>query len=110
MFDIAGTELLLLILLAVIFVGPKDLPRLMRSLGAFVRKARMMARDFQRSLEDMANESDLADIKKEAQDIKKQASDVKKEVSEGLKTLSDPLIDGSDGQKPRKGPKKGGKK
>lgn len=106
MFDIAGTELLLLILLAVIFVGPKDLPRLMRTVGAFVRKARMVARDFQRSLEDMANETDLADIKKEAQDIKKQAMDAKKEVSDGLKSVTDPIIKGSEGKKGRRGGKK----
>lgn len=99
MFDIAGTELLLLILLAVIFVGPKDLPRLMRSLGAFVRKARTVARDFQRSLEDMANETDLADIKKEAMDIKKQALDAKKEVLDGIKTVTDTIIKGSEGKK-----------
>lgn len=70
MFDIAGTELLLLIALAVIFVGPKELPKLMRTLGSFVRKARMMARDFQRSFEDIANEADLEEIKREAKDLK----------------------------------------
>lgn len=106
MFDIAGTELLLLILLAVIFVGPKDLPRLMRALGAFVRKARTVARDFQRSVEDLANETDLADIKKEALDIKKQASDSLKEVSEGLKSTTDPLNKVTEGKKPPKGGKK----
>lgn len=106
MFDIAGTELLLLILLAVIFVGPKDLPRLMRSVGAFVRKARMVARDFQRSLEDIANEADLADIKKQAQDIKKQAVDATKEVSDGIKSAIDPVIKGSEGKKRSKGGKK----
>ena len=72
MFDIAGTELLLLIALAVIFVGPKDLPRLMRALGSFVRKARMIARDFQRSFEDIANEADLEDLKEEVKDIKRE--------------------------------------
>ena len=72
MFDIAGTELLLLIALAIIFVGPKDLPRLMRAIGAFVRKARMVARDFQRAFEDVANEADLEDIRKEAEALKKE--------------------------------------
>ena len=82
------------------------LPRLMRTLGAFVRKARMMARDFQRSLEDMANETDLADIKKEAMDIKKQAMEAKKEVSEGIKSAVDPVISGSEAKKtPKRGKK-----
>ena len=69
MFDIAGTELLLLIALAIIFVGPKDLPRLMRSIGAFMRKARMVARDFQRSFEDIANEADLKDLQDDVKEI-----------------------------------------
>jgi len=106
MFDIAGTELLLLIFLAIIFVGPKDLPRLMRSLGAFVRKVRMVTRDFQRSIEDLANEADLADIKKQAEDIKKMASDAEKEASDSLKIASDPVISPKEGKKSRKGGKK----
>ena len=72
MFDIAGTELFLLIILAIIFVGPKDLPRLLRSIGAFLRKARMTARDFQRSLEDIANEADLKDMEQEIHDRKRE--------------------------------------
>ncbi len=78
MFDIAGTELLLLIILAIIFVGPKDLPRLMRSVGAFIRKARMVARDFQRSLEDIANEADLKDMEQEIHDLKREGEDALK--------------------------------
>lgn len=106
MFDIAGTELLLIIILAVIFVAPKDLPKMMRSVGAFIRKARMVARDFQSSLEQMANENDIADLKKEALDIKKQASDFKKEVSDSQKTPSDKGKTVKDTQKPPKGAKK----
>ena len=84
MFDIAGTELLLLIILAIIFVGPKDLPRLFRAIGAFMRKARMVARDFQQSFEDIANEADLKDLQ---DDIK----GIKEDVSAKVKSLSDPL-------------------
>ena len=72
MFDIGGLEIALLLILAVIFVGPKDLPRLMRTIGAFVRKARMVARDFQRSFEDMATEADLEALKKEAENKPKE--------------------------------------
>jgi sec-independent protein translocase protein TatB len=78
MFDIAGTELFLLIILAIIFVGPKDLPRLMRSVGAFMRKARMVARDFQRSLEDIANEADLEDMEQEIHGRKREGEDALK--------------------------------
>lgn len=99
MFDIAGTELLLLIILAVIFVAPKDLPKMMRAIGAFVRKARMVARDFQTSLEDIANENDIADIKKQAEDVKKEAEDFKKEASDALKNPLDDKKQASEGEK-----------
>ena len=90
MFDIAGTELFLLIVLAIIFVGPKDLPRLMRSIGAFIRKARAVARDFQRSLEDIANEADLQDLQKGVQDIK----GIKDDAAAKLKSTIDPFDTG----------------
>ena len=104
MFDIAGTELLLLIALAIIFVGPKDLPRLMRSIGAFMRKARMVARDFQRSFEDIANEADLKDLQDDVKEIKQ---GVRKKVD----SLKDPLDIGNIGGEPKpKIPKKPAKK
>lgn len=96
MFDIAGTELFLLIVLAIIFVGPKDLPRLIRSIGAFIRKARAVARDFQRSLEEIANEADLQDLKKGVQDLK----DIKEDAAAKLKSTIDPLDAGGAKKKP----------
>lgn len=107
MFDIAGSELVLLIILALIFIAPKDLPKMMRAIGAFIRKARMIAREFQTSLEDLANENDIADLKKEAMDIKKQAEDIKNEASDAIKTPSDKVKSPLDGQKR---PPEGGKK
>ncbi|HXV73872.1 MAG TPA: Sec-independent protein translocase protein TatB [Sphingomonadales bacterium] len=68
MFDIAGTELLLIIALAVIFIGPKELPRVMRAVGAFARKARSVVADFQQSFEDIANRSDLEKLQREVRD------------------------------------------
>lgn len=68
MFDIAGTELLLIVALAVIFIGPKELPRVMRAIGAFARKARAVVADFQQNFEDLANQDDLAALQREARD------------------------------------------
>lgn len=107
MFDIAGTELLLLIILAIIFVGPKDLPRLFRAIGGFMRKARMVARDFQRSFEDIANEADLKDLQEDVKGIKE-------DISAKVKSLSDPLDIGDIGDigggSKSRSPKKRGKK
>ena len=61
MFDIGWTELLVIGLVALIVVGPKDLPGMFRALGKFTAKASRMARDFQRAMEEAADESGVKD-------------------------------------------------
>ncbi|WP_299949257.1 Sec-independent protein translocase protein TatB [Hyphomonas sp. BRH_c22] len=65
------SELLLLALAALIIVGPKDLPFMMRKLGQMVGKARGMAREFQAAFEDIARQSELEDLRKEIEDLKR---------------------------------------
>lgn len=67
MFDIGWLELMVIGVVALIVVGPKDLPGMFRTVGQFVGKARGMAREFQRSMEAAADESGL----KEAADTMK---------------------------------------
>lgn len=71
MFDIGWTELLFLGVLAILVVGPKDLPRMMRVVGRYVGKARAMAREFQRSFDDMAREAELEELKQQVTQLKK---------------------------------------
>jgi len=70
MFDIGWQELFILAVLAIIVIGPKDLPRAIRTITKWIRKARTMARDLQDGLDEVAREADLDDLKKsiEAQD------------------------------------------
>lgn len=56
-------ELLIVGALALIVIGPKDLPRMMRSVGKFVGQARGLARQFQRSMDDAARELDVQEFK-----------------------------------------------
>lgn len=70
--NIGWFELLILMVLAIVVVGPKDLPRLMRTLGQWTGKARAMAREFQDSFEEMGREADIEDLHKEFDDIKTQ--------------------------------------
>lgn len=71
MFDLGWQEFLLVAIIAVIVVGPKDLPRVVRSVSQWVRKARSMAREFQSSLEEVAREAELDDVRREVQSISK---------------------------------------
>jgi sec-independent protein translocase protein TatB len=65
MFDVGWSEMALVLLVALIVIGPKDLPRVARTMGQWVGKGRAMAREFQRALEDMAREAELDKVKSE---------------------------------------------
>ena len=64
MFDIGWSEIFVVVVLAIIVIGPKDLPRVMRTAGRWVRKARLMASEFQEQLERMAQEAEIDEVKK----------------------------------------------
>ena len=63
MLDIGSWEFLIVIVIALIVIGPKDLPALVRTVSHWVRRARELAREFQGGLEDMAREAELDKVK-----------------------------------------------
>jgi sec-independent protein translocase protein TatB len=65
--EIGATEMLVIAAVALIVVGPKDLPLLMRRIGQFVAKLRGMASEFRASFDEMARQSELDDLRKEVQ-------------------------------------------
>ncbi|WP_119165664.1 Sec-independent protein translocase protein TatB [Algihabitans albus] len=64
MFDIGWTEMLVIAMLALIIIGPKDLPGTLRTVGQWVRKARSLAREFQSGVDEMVREAELDDARK----------------------------------------------
>lgn len=65
MLDIGGAELLVIAVVALVVLGPKELPTAVRTVQGFVRKAREMAREFQNGLGEMAREIELDKMKSE---------------------------------------------
>lgn len=64
MFDIAPTELMLCAVIALVVIGPKDLPKAMRALGHWMGRARSVARHFRSGIDTMIRESELAEMEK----------------------------------------------
>ncbi|VAV96891.1 hypothetical protein MNBD_ALPHA02-1508 [hydrothermal vent metagenome] len=62
MFDIGMIEMFVIVVLAIIVVGPRDLPGLLRSIGRFVAKIRAMGNEFQTSIKQMADEVELEEV------------------------------------------------
>lgn len=84
MFDIGWQELFIVAILAIMVVGPKDLPRAIRTVTRAIGKLRGLARDFQSGLDEVAREADLDDLKREMN----QAS--KFDITEEVKNTIDP--------------------
>jgi len=79
MFDIGWPELLVILVVALVVIGPKDLPKALRTVGRWIGKARAMAREFQTHVDDMMRETELDEFRKQATQAK-DALDVRKHV------------------------------
>src|SRR5579863_6411876 len=75
MFDIAWSELFVILIVALVVVGPKDLPKLMRAAGQWTGRARAMADQFRRSFDDMARQSELEELRAEVNKLKSDTTD-----------------------------------
>ena len=89
MFDLGMMELLLIGVVALIVVGPKDLPVMFRTVGQFMGRMRAMARDFQRAMNDAADETGMRGLDR---DIRKMTSARKLglgDVEEAARSMAD---------------------
>ena len=92
--DFGWTELLLIGVVALIFIGPKDLPKALRVAGFWVRKARTLSREFQSSIDQMIREAELDDIRRDL----KQASEF--DLNREFRQTVDPTGSLEEGLKP----------
>lgn len=90
MLDIGWQELILIAILAIVVVGPKDLPKMMRVVGQWTGKARAMAREFQQSFEQMAQEAELEELRKEVNQIKD--NNPITELRDDIQKIQDPFF------------------
>src|SRR5579863_35577 len=97
MFDLDWSKLALIAVVALVVIGPKDLPRVMRILGQWMQRARAIARDFQGSLDQMVREAELEEVKRT---VDKAANfDVEHEIGQTIdprgdlqRSLNDPVL------------------
>lgn len=80
MLDFGWQEFLVVAVVTVLVVGPKELPRVFRTITGFMRKARSLAGEFHSAMDEMAKDADLQDLKKQAQGLKDGSSDWIKEI------------------------------
>lgn len=104
MFDIGSTELLLIAIVAIVVIGPKDLPRALYKLGQVVGKARGMARHFRTGLDAMIREAEMEELEKkwaaENERIMKQwpTGDVGQEIAKPLIASPPPAPEDDSGE------------
>ncbi|MBV9550260.1 MAG: twin-arginine translocase subunit TatB [Alphaproteobacteria bacterium] len=87
MFDLfSWSHILILLGVALVVVGPKDLPRLMHMMGRWAGKARGMANEFKRSFDEMARQSELDELRKEVEALRSNnaLTDIKQSLNDAI--------------------------
>lgn len=101
MLDLGWSELLIIGVVALIVVGPKDLPKMLRTLGQYAGRAKSIAREFQRSMDDAARQADIEEL----HEVKKGLDDMRSAQHKMQRDLSQSFLDSpskSDSKKPAK--------
>src|SRR5262249_40396101 len=102
MFEIGWSELLLIAVVALIAVGPKELPTVLRTLGQWTSKLRRMASEFQSQFQEAMREAEMADLKKQVDDMTSQAqsyanfdpvSEVRRELESTQQQIESAMVD-----------------
>ena len=104
MFDITSSKLLILVIVALIVVGPKDLPVLLRTVGKYLGVVRRHAAEFRAQFDEALREAELQDVKKEFEGVQ---DEMRSTLAQGRAALDEPImtarteLDGVIGGRPR---------
>lgn len=98
MFDIGWVEMMIVVVVMIVVIGPKDLPVVLQTIGRWIARLRGMARGFQDNIEEMARETGLEDMRNEINSIQdfsiedeiEKAVDPDGKLGEGLQSLGGP--------------------
>lgn len=97
MFDLGWSKLLLIAIIAIVVVGPKDLPPLLRALGKFIAQLRRQAEDFRAHFNEAMRDTGFDDIRRDVQSIKatatETATDISRSLDESVKPLAEAAAD-----------------
>jgi len=86
MLDIGWTEILVITVVALFVVGPKDIPKALRTVGVWIGKLKSLSREFQNTVEDAVRDSELDEVKKQIQSAK---TDFTKGMTEAIDSEGD---------------------
>jgi sec-independent protein translocase protein TatB len=100
MLDLAWTEIALILVVALVVIGPKDLPHAIKGIAEFIRKARRMAGEFQVHVDEMMRETKLDEVKRQIDEVRHGAYDMKRQFEEEIdpnkdlaKSFNDPFAE-----------------
>ncbi|KQQ91194.1 Sec-independent protein translocase protein TatB [Aureimonas sp. Leaf324] len=85
MFDIGGLELLVIAIVLIVVVGPKDLPKMLRTFGRVTSQMRRMAGDFRKQFDEALQEAEFDELRKTAQDVR--SLDPRESISKNLNPI-----------------------
>ncbi len=98
MLDLAWTEIALILLVALVVIGPKDLPHAIKGVADFIKKMRRMAGEFQVHVDEMMRETKLDEVKRQIDEVRAGAYDMKRQFEQEIdpnrdfgKSFADPF-------------------
>ncbi|WP_417318398.1 Sec-independent protein translocase protein TatB [Emcibacter sp.] len=100
MFDIGMFEMFVIVVLAIIVVGPRDLPKMLRTAGQMVRKIKALGQEFQTGIKQIADEVELEEVTRKLNE----AGNIPMENVERRPDITDDDLDGQDAETPASSP------